>query len=164
MLARSRSRRSPDGAAIRRIEEIEGGPFRPVERGWTVFKSRPWTSSLLDDPWPTAIGGPVIGRAESLSPTPPSRPRHGIEELDQRHTESARQSRQRGDPDIALAALDTADVVAVQTGAGGELLLRDRQVGPQSAHAPSHGPREIAGHVGDGGGLLRFGLHTIVFI
>ena len=60
---------------------------------------------------------------QRLSPASPLRRRYGLEELNQRDAEGARQPRQRGDPDVALAALDAADVVAVQTGAAGELLL-----------------------------------------
>ena len=92
------------------------------------------------------------------------RSRYGPKEVDKRNTESASQTRQHRDTHVAFSALDTTNVVSVNTGSGGQLLLGDLPVKPQGTKPPPQTPRKLACHAGNRGGSVRNCLHTIVFI
>lgn len=62
-----------------------------------------------------------------------------VEQARRRHVQPARNLVQRLDPDIALATLDPADVVAVQPGALGQLLLAKFTLLAEVAHFAAEG-------------------------
>jgi len=72
--------------------------------------------------------------------------REGLEELGQREAEATGNVAHRAQAEIALSALDTANVVAVEAGPFGQRLLG--QVGPlpDLADVPSHRHEQLVGH------------------
>ena len=69
----------------------------------------------------------------------------------------------RSDPDIALTAFDTSDIVPMEAGPGGQLLLRDPDLLSEFSDAPPDDDAQVSGHDSDGDPLNTIGLHTIVF-
>jgi hypothetical protein len=83
-------------------------------------------------------------------------------ELLKRHIESGRQAAQSDDADVALAALDTPDVVPMQLGPSGEFLLRHSELSAQLSNPASDCLRQV--HTGSVAACTLWCLHTIVVI
>jgi hypothetical protein len=111
-----------------------------------------------------------VTRATSLHELRPTRSRkrsqsrRGRDEVCQRDTECSGKLVDRGNPCIAFAALDAANVIPVQIGPLREFLLRDLELLSQFAHSAPDGHRQIPSHRSIVTTLTTIGLHTIVFI
>ena len=85
-------------------------------------------------------------------------------ELGQRDFKRERQASNCGDADVTLPSFDATNVIPMQRGARGELLLRHAQLLTELPHSFAHRNPQIMRHRENGGGLNTIGLHTIVFI
>lgn len=86
----------------------------------------------------------------------------GFQEFSRLYPQRARQGHDVQKGDVALASLDSADVIAMQVGQFCQLLLRQSTFEPESADSlAEQGTGILGSHLGIMRSLTTMGLHTI---